>query len=53
MTQETTDKIKKVIFSEVFIAVSIAGAVFWGINYISNPVNKIELEIIKARPAKQ
>jgi len=46
------EKIKKILFNEVSLALSIAATTFWLMNYINNPVlqanermNQIELNI--------
>lgn len=46
MTQESKDKIRKVLFNEVVIAVVILQAGFWAVNYITNPVQRIELDLV-------
>ena len=38
-------KIRKVLFNEVSLAISIATAVFFALNYINSPINKMELDI--------
>lgn len=38
-------RFKKFIFNEVSLALSIAAAIFWLMNYVNSPINKIQLDI--------
>ena len=41
---EEQSKFRKFLFNEVSLALSIAAAVFFIMNYVNSPINKIELQ---------
>lgn len=43
--QIETDKFRKFLFNEISLALSIATAVFFLLNYINSPITKMQLDI--------
>lgn len=39
------DRIKKVLFNEVSLALAVASMVFWLMNYINSPITEIQLQV--------
>ena len=42
---EEESKFKKYLYNQISLWIAIAGAVFWILSYINNPVNQVKLDI--------
>ena len=42
---EEESKFKKYLYNQISLGIAIAGAVFWILSYINNPVNQVKLDI--------